>query len=591
MQLGRTHRAPMRFPIHFTAPDRSKTYIGETMDISSSGFSVQVKTDHPLPTIILAGILPSEIAGDAILCKARVVWQGGLAGGSKRASYKITSIARQSQDRLDALIADSVDQMLGELRDLPLLAGAEPEHLELLLQLARLRELAPEASLYESSSLQGTGLFLVLSGQAANPDDPKMPVYGSGSLLGQWADPAAAAQPARAVALSPLRALHLPHALTQELQQRAPSLALMLQNMLGQPSEAPAGKTGGGRRRRMRLSVIKDLQEIPTLPAIFNSVMDCIENPDATPRELSQIIRQDQSLTAKILRTVNSALYGFARKINSVHEAVVLLGMGQTANLAITAMLLNTLIDTRNPRQRPEAFWEHSMGCAYFANAIGEALRAKPKTQQHWALATTRSRAGGSAEGADGGPRPLRGLEALGSEEEWERDQSIPLERLFTFAILHDIGLAILYLKFPDHFGMVSESIKEYGTLYRAELEMLDMDHCQLGYRIAQAWRLPEPIPTVIAEHHLPQIWCEEEENHERILSLLREDPVVTLISLADLLTRASEIGVMMDEQIPTIPPLMLDALGLTQDDIEEIFAQGPAIKDRAEALFRGMTA
>ena len=106
MQLGRTHRAPMRFPIHFTAPDRSRTYIGETMDISSSGFSVQVKTDDPLPTIILAGILPSEIAGDAILCKARAVWQGGLAGGTKRASYKITSIARQSQERLDSVIAD-----------------------------------------------------------------------------------------------------------------------------------------------------------------------------------------------------------------------------------------------------------------------------------------------------------------------------------------------------------------------------------------------------------------------------------------------------------------------------------------------------
>lgn len=590
MQLGRTHRAPMRFPIHFTAPDRSKTYIGETMDVSSSGFSVQVKTDDPLPTIILAGILPSEIAGDAILCKARVVWQGGLAGGTKRASYKITSIARQSQDRLDALIEDSVDQMLSELKDLPLLTDADPEHLELLLQLARLRELAPEASLYESSSLQGTGLFLLLSGQAANPEDPGKPIYGPGSVLGQWADPAAAAQPTKAVALSPLRALHLPHALTQELQQRAPGLAMTLQNVLGQPAAEPSGESGG-RRRRMRLSVIKDLHEIPTLPAIFNSVMDCIENPEATPRELSQIIRQDQSLTAKILRTVNSALYGFARKINSVHEAVVLLGMGQTANLAITAMLLNTLIDSRNPRQRPEAFWEHSMGCAYFANAIGEALRAKPKSQQQWALATARRRAGGAEATADTGPPPIRSLAALGSEEEWERDQSIPLERLFTFAILHDIGLAILYLKFPDHFGMVSEAIKEYGTLYRAELEVLDMDHCQLGYRIAQAWRLPEPIPTVIAEHHLPQLWCEEEEDHERVLALLREDPVVTLVSLADLLTRISEIGVMMDEQVPSIPPLMLDALGLTQDDVEEVLAQGPAIKDRAEALFRGMTA
>ncbi len=590
MQLGRTHRAPMRFPIHFTAPDRSKTYIGETMDVSSNGFSVQVKTDDPLPTIILAGILPSEIAGDAILCKARVVWQGGLAGGTKRASYKITSIARQSQDRLDALIADSLDQMLSELKDLPLLHNADPVHLEMLLQLARLREITAEGSLYEASSLQGTGLFILLSGQVSNPNDAQGTLYGPGSVIGQWADPASSAVPGQATARCAVRALHLPHALTQELQQNTPALAMDLQRALGKPGE-PLPEQGDGRRRRMRLNVIKDLQEIPTLPAIFNSVMDCIENPEATPRELSQIIRQDQALTAKILRTVNSALYGFARKINSVHEAVVLLGMGQTANLAITAMLLNTLVDTRNPKQRPEAFWEHSLGCAYFATVIGERLRAKPPSEQAWAVATSHRRAGRDGAAADQTPPALRTLNALGSTEEWDRDQSIPLERLFTFAILHDIGLAILYLKFPDHYAMVQDAIKEFGTLYRSELEMLDVDHCQLGYRIAQAWRLPEPIPTIIAEHHLPQLWCAEEEDQARVLALLREDPVVTLISLADIMARRSMIGVVMDRTPPSISPLLLDALGLTAEEAQDILEQGPAIKDKSEALFRGMTA
>jgi fructose-1-phosphate kinase PfkB-like protein len=131
----------MRFPIHFTAPDKSRTYIGETTDISSNGFSVQVRTEDPLPTIIVAGILASEAAGDAILCKARVVWQGGLAGGIKKASYKLTSISQKSQERLDTLIQESVAGLVAELQRYPLFLRSSREELETLLHLARSRDL------------------------------------------------------------------------------------------------------------------------------------------------------------------------------------------------------------------------------------------------------------------------------------------------------------------------------------------------------------------------------------------------------------------------------------------------------------------
>ncbi len=581
----------MKFPIHFTAPDRSRTYIGETRDVSTSGFSVQVKTDDPLPTIILAGILPSEIAGDAILCKARVVWQGGLAGGTKRASYKITSIARQSQERLDALIDSSVDQLIGELQSLSTFADLERDQLELLLQFARARECSGDVNLYGNTTLQGTGLFILVNGEAVQKNDPQKRVFGPGSVMGQWSDPAATPVPKEVLTVSPVRVLHLSTALAHEIQQKAPALAMTIQRALGEVAAPPKLESAGGKRRHMRMNVIQDLQEIPTLPAIFNAVMDCIENPDATPRELSQIIRKDQSLTAKILRTVNSALYGFARRINSVHEAVVLLGMNQSANLAITAMLLNTLVNPRHPKQRPEAFWEHSLACAYFAGAIGERLSAKPQSEQLWALKASRSRAAvGAAAGDAKELQPLRNHADDEGRESFEREQTIPVEQLFMLAILHDIGLAVLYLKFPEHYTLVSENTKDFGTFHRAELELLDMDHCQLGYRIAQAWNLPEPIPTVIAEHHLPQIWCEDAESGERAMSLLKEDPVVTLVALADLLTRHAEVGVVQDCEPPDIPPTMIEALGLTEEDLAELIDLGDAIKEKAEALFRGMS-
>jgi hypothetical protein len=95
-------------------------------------------------------------------------------------------------------------------------------------------------------------------------------------------------------------------------------------------------------------------------------------------------------------------------------------------------------------------------------------------------------------------------------------------------------------------------------------------------------------MPTVIAEHHLPQIWAEEMADRAKLLELMREDPLVTLISLADLMTRHSLIGVEQDARPPAIPEVFLEALGLNQEDAGEILTQGPLIKEKAELFFRG---
>jgi HD-like signal output (HDOD) protein len=594
MQLGRTHRAQVRFPIHFTAPDRSKTYIGETIDISANGFSVQVRTEDPLPTIILAGLLPTDVAGDTILCKARVVWQGGLAGGTKRASYKITSIAQKSQERLDQIIQESVNGLVAELQDLPVFADAGRRELESLLHIARSRDVPADTVLYDALGKSGTGAIILLQGSAAQVDPARDDrVWAAGSIVGQWSDTSVAPTPPTLKTLMDVRMLHLPMPLLGELEQSAPDLAARVRGALGVVAQPDAEEGRTSRRRRLKPNILNELQEIPTLPVIFNAVMDCIEDPESTPRDLAHIIRKDQSLTTKILKTVNSALYGFSRRIASVDEAVVLLGMSQTASLATTAMLLNTLVDTKRPDRRPEAFWEHSLGSAYIAVAIGESLR-RAQAAARQSVAVTTGRAAANAEQASSRPAPRPAPAAAGTDGSGDAAPptrlSIPLDRLFTLAVVHDIGLVALYVKFPEHFEAVQSAVSEYGTFHRAEMELLEVDHCQLGYRIAQAWRLPEPMPTVIAEHHLPQVWAEEMEDRAKLQELLREDPLVTLISLADLITRHSLIGVEQDARPPAIPEVFLDALGLTQEDAGEILAQCPLIKEKAELFFRGVT-
>jgi HD-like signal output (HDOD) protein len=592
MQLGRTHRAQLKVPIHFSSPDRSKTYIGETINISTTGFSVQVTTSDPLPTIILAGILPTTAAGDAILCKARVVWQGGVVGGMKRASYKITSISQKSQDRLDRIIEASVADLIAEMRELALFRECPVEEIENLLHLARLREVAPETSLYAPGKPHTVGLFVVLEGTISEIDAADdAPRFSAGSVIGQWTSPVEPPVPPAVTTRAVTRLLHLPMSLTQEILQEIPSVASRLRDALGRPV---AERIAAPRRapRKLKPNLLDELQEIPTLPAVFNAVMDCIEDQEATPRDLAHIIRRDQSLTTRILRTINSALYGFSRRIGSVDEAVVLLGMTQTANLAVTALLLNTLVDSAHPGRRPEAFWEHSLGTAYIAQAIGESLKNISSPARRWAAVGSGEEAGEGPRAIEDAPRgPANGSLPRPGRPEIATGKTTPvsLERIFTCAIVHDIGLTTMYVKFPEHFAAVQAAIPEFGSLYRAEQEVLEVDHCQLGYRIALAWRLPEPLPSTIAEHHLPQLWAADIEDRERVLGLLREDKLVTLISLADLMTRHCGIGLEMDAQPPVIPEVFLQALGLSEEDTGEIIAEGATIKEKVELFFRGM--
>jgi len=586
MVLGRTHRAQIRFPIHFTAPDRSRTYIGETVDVSSTGFSVEVRTEDPLPPIILAGILPTQIAGDAILCKARVVWQGGISRGIGRASYKITSIAQKSQERLDQLIQKSLQKLMEEIQSLPPFSATDAGDLEILLAFSRTREVSSGRRIYSAGDERGKGIYILLGGEARlQGGELDGRTFSIGSVIGSWSEPDPVLNDQTATATSDVRALHLPLALVGELEARAPVLATLLEEAIGKPATPPT-RAPVKRAHRMRIDMPRELQEIPTLPSVFNAVMDCVEDPDATPRDLAEIIRQDQSLTAKLLKTVNSALYGFARRIESVNDAVVLLGIRETANLAITALLLNTLTDDENPDQRPERFWEHSLGSAYFAQAIGRTLKAKQRAGKLQAVKIGQ-RAGNKKE-ADVPTRTRDGQPDEGTQAVAERSRTLDVDRLFTYAILHDIGLVVLSLKFPDHFTLVQEAIARTRDLHRAELELLEVDHCQLGYRIAKAWRLPEPIPTIIAEHHLPQVWIDEISERERLLELMLEDPTVTVISLADMMARHCEIGVELDPEPPEIPALLWEAIGLEEGDVKAILEHGEDYREKAESFFRG---
>src|SRR3990172_609236 len=79
--------------------------------------------------------------------------------------------------------------------------------------------------------------------------------------------------------------------------------------------------------------------DVATLPEVTIKVIEIVEDPKSTARDLHQVIKNDPALSVKILKVVNSAFYGLPGQVASVDRAIILLGLSAVKNLAIAASI------------------------------------------------------------------------------------------------------------------------------------------------------------------------------------------------------------------------------------------------------------
>jgi HD-like signal output (HDOD) protein len=207
-------------------------------------------------------------------------------------------------------------------------------------------------------------------------------------------------------------------------------------------------------------SKLYDIETLPVLPGIALKLFDILSDPDAMISSLSKVIETDPSLTLKLLKIVNSAFYGFSRKIGTVKEAVVILGTEEIKNLAFGLSVAKTfqnigiegLID-------PNALWHHSIHTAIIAEHLGR------KVPEH--------------KGAN----------------------------FFTAGLIHDSGNIFLIAHFPKLYREVHNSaLKHQIPVVEIEEEKFELNHALIGKVIATRWNLPENLIQAIEFHHQPPL-------------------------------------------------------------------------------------
>jgi len=121
-------------------------------------------------------------------------------------------------------------------------------------------------------------------------------------------------------------------------------------------------------KQKGQILAVKDL---PTLPGVLEEVAVLIENPNTSTDQISKAISKDQVLSAKVLKMVNSPIYGFPGRIGTIQHALVLLGFSVIKGIIIST----SVFDVMNANMK--GLWEHSIACALASSTIARAIECK----------------------------------------------------------------------------------------------------------------------------------------------------------------------------------------------------------------------
>lgn len=222
---------------------------------------------------------------------------------------------------------------------------------------------------------------------------------------------------------------------------------------------------------------IKTSKNLPSLPHILLKLIEVCNREDSNIKDISQIISKDASLTAKVMKMINSAYYGLPVRVTDIDHALAFLGMDAIKNISICASVNQAFSHAKNDSLFDlKVFWKHSLMCAALAKLIAQkTLYPSPDTA-------------------------------------------------FLSGLLHDIGKLVIWVNFPQEYAEILKSSKNQPDLILAGEARHGATHCEVGAWLINRWNLQSFIADALLYHH---------ESVDRIHDAL---PLVKIIYIANIL-------------------------------------------------------
>jgi len=209
----------------------------------------------------------------------------------------------------------------------------------------------------------------------------------------------------------------------------------------------------------------KSIEAIPAFPATGGKVAELLSQADYSLAQVANLIENDPSITANVLKMANAPYFGATHKISTMEEAVLYLGRENLLR-AIQTAGISLYYQKGSPGYFDHAsdFWKHSVAVALMSQILSKKI--------------------------------------TGDEN----------AALYTAALLHDVGKIIVGEFVRNEMKKISMLVSQHMSFLDAEELVLGINHADVGGKIAEHWTFPIEIQEAISYHHRPDL-LEKEDN------------------------------------------------------------------------------
>lgn len=196
--------------------------------------------------------------------------------------------------------------------------------------------------------------------------------------------------------------------------------------------------------------------DLPSLPEIYIKLSELLEDEDSDAYEIGDAVQADPSLTARILRTVNSAYYGLPNQVTTISQGISLIGRQQLQQMLMGSVLAGMFKDRNIDGSFMSSFWHHSVKTAIIS--------------RHLAMQNARI---------------------------------LDHESFFTAGLLHDIGRLIIAEVAPALWAEINDQVDNLDpNIVRIETEKLGVSHIDVGAALMKKWAMPDMLTQCLIKHH-----------------------------------------------------------------------------------------
>jgi HD-like signal output (HDOD) protein len=208
-------------------------------------------------------------------------------------------------------------------------------------------------------------------------------------------------------------------------------------------------------QREVVLAQVLSNPDVPTLPTIALQVIEKASDPECDLNDLAAILSQDPALCAKVLRTVNSIVFGARKPTSTIPAAVRRLGINPLRSLVLT-LSLSSIRSPALPNALLQRYWRVSVAGALAARQLAvRAQRSDPDTE-------------------------------------------------LVSGLVRDLGILVLYQSFPAEYQAILDTSPVILSGFQCALEekALQVNHAEVAAELLRTWHLPVEITEPVRFHH-----------------------------------------------------------------------------------------